>query len=204
MKTFKIIGLIALLIVLFEFIGGFNDGWSDVDKLAPIRIESADPAFDKVTATTFDVLPDSAIQAANSQAGTTVPTGFMQCHSYIVPSGLTNFTYILLGLTGLVSFYGLYNLIRLFISIIRKEVFTSINIRRIRWGVYPPIAYHLVKYFLNWSETRDAMAQLTIPGYTIQPASPFEFSWIGILLLILLTEVFVVAVKLKQENDLTI
>lgn len=101
MKTFKIIGLIALLIVLFEFIGGFNDGWSDVDKLAPISIESADPAFDKVTATTFDVLPDSAIQAANSQAGTTVPTGFMQCHSYIVPSGLTNFTYILLGLTGL-------------------------------------------------------------------------------------------------------
>lgn len=100
MKTFKIIGLIALLIVLFEFIGGFNDGWSDVDKLAPISIESADPAFDKVTATTFDVLPDSAIQAANSQAGTTVPTGFMQCHSYIVPSGLTNFTYILLGLTG--------------------------------------------------------------------------------------------------------
>lgn len=93
MKTFKIIGLIALLIVLFEFIGGFNDGWSDVDKLAPISIESADPAFDKVTATTFDVLPDSAIQAANSQAGTTVPTGFMQCHSYIVPSGLTNFTY---------------------------------------------------------------------------------------------------------------
>ena len=34
MKTFKIIGVIALLIVLFEFIGGFNDGWSDVDKLA--------------------------------------------------------------------------------------------------------------------------------------------------------------------------
>lgn len=57
MKTFKIIGLIALLIVLFEFIGGFNDGWSDVDKLAPISIESADPAFDKVTATTFDVFP---------------------------------------------------------------------------------------------------------------------------------------------------
>lgn len=104
MKTFKIIGLIALLIVLFEFIGGFNDGWSDVDKLAPISIESADPAFDKVTATTFDVLPDSAIQAANSQTGTNVPTGFMQCHSYIVPSGLTNFTYILLGITGLVSF----------------------------------------------------------------------------------------------------
>lgn len=65
MKTFKIIGLIALLIVLFEFIGGFNDGWNDVDKLAPISIKSADPAFDKVTATTFDVLPDSAIQAAN-------------------------------------------------------------------------------------------------------------------------------------------
>ena len=62
MKTFKIIGVTALLIVLFEFIGGFNDGWSDVDKLAPISIESADPAFDKVTATTFDVLPDSAIQ----------------------------------------------------------------------------------------------------------------------------------------------
>ena len=107
MKTFKIIGLIALLIVLFEFIGGFNDGWNDVNKLAPISMERTNPAFDKVTATTFDVLPDSAIQAANSQAGTTVPTGFMQCHSYIVPSGLTNFTYILLGLTGLVSFYGL-------------------------------------------------------------------------------------------------
>ena len=98
MKTFKIIGLIALLIVLFEFIGGFNDGWNDVDKLAPISMERTNPAFDKVTATTFDVLPDSAIQAANSQTGTTIPTGFMQCHSYIVPSGLTNFTYILLGM----------------------------------------------------------------------------------------------------------
>lgn len=122
MKTFKIIGLIALLIVLFEFIGGFNDGWNDVDKLAPISMERTNPAFDKVTATTFNVLPDSAIQAMNSQTGTAVPTGFMQCHSYIVPSGLTNFTYILLGITGLVSVYGLYNLIRLFISIIRKEV----------------------------------------------------------------------------------
>lgn len=67
MKTFKIIGLIALLIVLFEFIGGFNDGWNDVDKLAPISMERTNPAFDKVTATTFDVLPDSAIQATNSQ-----------------------------------------------------------------------------------------------------------------------------------------
>ena len=134
MKTFKIIGLIALLIVLFEFIGGFNDGWSDVDKLAPISIESADPAFDKVTATTFDVLPDSAIQAANSQAGTTVPTGFMQCHSYIVPSGLTNFTYILLGLTGLVSFYGLYtSSVCLSLSSAKRSLHPSI-IRRIRWG----------------------------------------------------------------------
>lgn len=169
MKTFKIIGLIALLIVLFEFIGGFNDGWSDVDKLAPISIESADPAFDKVTATTFDVLPDSAIQAANSQAGTTVPTGFMQCHSYIVPSGLTNFTYILLGLTGLVSFYGLYNLIRLFISIIRKEVFTSINIRRIRWGVYPPIAY-------TWLSISSTGVKPVMPWHNLQfrdtPSSP--------------------------------
>ncbi|WP_417153157.1 hypothetical protein [Phocaeicola plebeius] len=169
MKTFKIIGLIALLIVLFEFIGGFNDGWSDVDKLAPISIESADPAFDKVTATTFDVLPDSAIQAANSQAGTTVPTGFMQCHSYIVPSGLTNFTYILLGLTGLVSFYGLYNLIRLFISIIRKEVFTSINIRRIRWGVYPPIA-------ITWLSISSTGVKPVMPWHNLQfrdtPSSP--------------------------------
>lgn len=169
MKTFKIIGLIALLIVLFEFIGGFNDGWSDVDKLAPISIESADPAFDKVTATTFDVLPDSAIQAANSQAGTTVPTGFMQCHSYIVPSGLTNFTYILLGLTGLVSFYGLYNLIRLFISIIRKEVFTSINIRRIRWGVYPPIP-------ITWLSISSTGVKPVMPWHNLQfrdtPSSP--------------------------------
>lgn len=169
MKTFKIIGLIALLIVLFEFIGGFNDGWSDVDKLAPISIESADPAFDKVTATTFDVLPDSAIQAANSQAGTTVPTGFMQCHSYIVPSGLTNFTYILLGLTGLVSFYGLYNLIRLFISIIRKEVFTSINIRRIRWEF-------ILLLPITWLSISSTGVKPVMPWHNLQfrdtPSSP--------------------------------
>lgn len=127
MKTFKIIGVTALLIVLFEFIGGFNDGWSDVDKLAPISIESADPAFDKVTATTFDVLPDSAIQTANSQTGTNVPTGFMQCHSYIVPSGLTNFTYILLGLTGLVSFYGLYSSVCLSLSSAKRYLHPSIS-----------------------------------------------------------------------------
>lgn len=204
MKTFKIIGLIALLVVISEFIGGFIDGWNDVDRLAPISMKHTDSAFDQTTATTFDVLPDSARQATNSQIGTNVPAGFMKCHSYISPSGLTTLTYILQGIATLVSVYGLYNLIRLFISIIRKEVFTPINIRRIRWGIYPPIAYHIIKYLQNWSETRDAMAQLTIPGYTIQPASPFESSWIGILLLILLTEVFVVAVKLKQENDLTI
>ena len=37
---------------VFEFIGGFNDGWNDVDKLAPISMERTNPAFDKVTATT--------------------------------------------------------------------------------------------------------------------------------------------------------
>mgnify|MGYP001548287005 FL=1 len=55
-----------------------------------------------------------------------------------------------------------------------------------------------------WSETQDAIVQLKIPGYTIQAASPFEFSWMYMAVLILLTEVFVVAIRLKQENDLTI
>ncbi len=204
MKTFKIIALIALLGILFESIGGFIDGWNEPDQLAPIRIERTHPAFDKVTAVTFDVLPQSAQQVANLQTGTRVPAGFIQCHAYITPSGLTTFAYVLLAITGLFTLYGFYSLIRLFISVIRKEIFTPTNIRRIRWGVYTPTAYTLAKYFQSWCESHDAMTQLTVPGYVIQPASPFEFSWMSLILLILLTEVFVVAVRLKQENDLTI
>ena len=125
MKTFKIIALIALLGILFESIGGFIDGWNEPDQLAPIRIERTHPAFDKVTAVTFDVLPQSAQQVTNLQTGTRVPAGFIQCHAYITPSGLTTFAYVLLAITGLFTLYGFYSLIRLFISVIRKEIFTT-------------------------------------------------------------------------------
>lgn len=204
MKTFKILGLIALLAMLFEFVGGFRDGWNEVDEYTPISMERTDPGYNKATPVTFDVLPDTAISLVNPQIGVSVPAGFTQCRSYVSISGMTIFANVLLAITGLASLYGFYCLIRVLISVVRKDIFSPFNIRRMRWSIYSIVFYHIAKYFQLWSETQDAMAQLKIPGYTIQAASPFDFSWMYMAVLILLTEVFVVAIRLKQENDLTI
>ena len=177
MKTFKILGLIALLAMLFEFVGSFKDGWNEVDEFASISMERTDPGYDKAIPIMFDVLPDTAVSLVNPQIGVSVPAGFTKCRSYISISGMTIFANVLLVITGLASLYGFYCLIRVLISVVRKDIFSPLNIRRMRWSIYSIVFYHIAKYFQMWSETQDAIVQLKIPGYTIQAASPFEFSF---------------------------
>lgn len=96
MKTFKILGLIALLAMLFEFVGSFKDGWNEVDEFASISMERTDPGYDKAIPIMFDVLPDTAVSLVNPQIGVSVPAGFTKCRSYISISGMTIFANVLL------------------------------------------------------------------------------------------------------------
>lgn len=204
MKNFKIIGIIVLLFIAADFMAGFIDGWNNIDTRAVLNIGKDSPANGKVIPVALDIIPDSVTQVTNSAIGMNVPTGATQCQAYIANSPMSTFLIILLGIIGALAIYGFYCLIRILISVCRKDVFTDRNIRRFRWAIYTQFAFQVGKCLQQWSHTHDAIAQLHIPGYTIQPYHIFDGSWMNWGLLILLTEIFIVAVRIKQENDLTI
>lgn len=202
MKDLKIIGLIAVLFILFDFLTGFWDG--SKEDYSVFAVEKTSDLVGKLFPVEVTVLPDSTIQVYNSIVGKEVPAGFTQCMTYIAQGSEHILSLILLAVVGLAGIYGMYSLIRLIISVFRKDVFTDANICRIRWFTYSTLLLAVATHFLDWLYSVEAVSQLHIPGYAIQTSSFFDGSWADWGVMILLTEIFVAAVRIKQENDLTI
>lgn len=51
---------------------------------------------------------------------------------------------------------------------------------------------------------QSALQQINIPGYTVDGITSLGIDWGTLAVMILLTEIFAVGVKLKEEQDLTI
>ena len=103
------------------------------------------------------------------------------------------------------SIYAVYCLIRVLIRISKRDVFSRRNIGWIRWFAYINAGIYLAIICFEWLIEREAVSQLQIPGYQvvgIEHALPYDFS--SVLIIVLLAEVYAVAVKIKEEQDLTI
>ena len=100
------------------------------------------------------------------------------------------------------SVYGVYSLIRVLICITRQDIFSRRNIRWLRWIAYGQLAVTSLSFLLNWSIEQAVLAQVSLPGYQVTGVTPIPLQWDSVILL--LTEIFATAVKIKEENDLTI
>lgn len=82
--------------------------------------------------------------------------------------------------------------------------FSRRNIRWLRWIAYGQLAVTSLSFLLDWSIEQAVLAQVSLPGYQVTGVTPIPLQWNSVILIVLLTEIFATAVKIKEENDLTI
>ena len=92
----------------------------------------------------------------------------------------------------------------LFILFTRQDIFSRRNIRWLRWIAYGQLAVTSLSFLLDWSIEQAVLAQVSLPGYQVTGVTPIPLQWESVILIVLLTEIFATAVKIKEENDLTI
>ena len=109
------------------------------------------------------------------------------------------------GLVALLLFalYGTYCLIRTIISVTRGDVFTRLNVRRMRFFVYSLMLLGAGYEVWRWLSYVEASQRLVLTGYEVVYEG-LQFDWLPYVLLALFTELFAAGVKMKEEQDLTI
>ena len=211
MKKINILGIIASIVFIASIIGMFGDfkegaieGWNHSDQM---RSDSIYRNPYKVTYTHFEVrqLEDSILsKVENKQLCIHVPYKVNTISTYVEPSRWYTILQMLLFPVAIALLYGFYCLIRFLISLSKKEVFTDKNVHRIRWFVYSVFTTQLVVAIINWLAEQAAIAQINLPGYEVVSNALMEIDWISMIVTILLTEIFAIGTKIKEEQDLTI
>lgn len=209
MKKIKILALLAVLVFivqdLTDMCRGFSDGWKDAKDSTEFLSKHHHSVHVRPTAT---LVPDTLINKAFKErvddgekaifwadvigADTSIP----------VSGSLKVITFLYIPF-GLFVFYGIYCLIRLFISVVRGCVFTRANVRRMRVFIYSVILGMIVHELWGYFSYLQASECLVIPDYEVI-YSGLRNVWLPYLLLALFTEIFAVGVKIKEEQDLTI
>lgn len=212
MNKFRILGIIAITILLAHFIGGLDENWKDFKKgyedgrNSAIKRSESGPGgttpdlfsiklnVEPLDKTATD-LPDS--NQALPYAVTQIET-HIQPSPWFIPAMALSIPVMLLFLVGLCS------LIRLLIAISRRQVFTPANVRRLRWFAYTNASAKALAALIEWMTGSTAMDQTSLPGYRIIGYASEPTDWTAVVLIILLAEIFAIGVKLKEEQDLTI
>ena len=99
-------------------------------------------------------------------------------------------------------FVGIYCLIRLLVSISKREVFTSDNVARLRFFTYSFAALYGLMTLHDWLNHLEAVKQVALLGYEVVASHDTDFT--SLVIIILFTEIFAAGVKIKEEQDLTI
>ena len=211
MKHIKIIGIVLfsiyLIISVTDMVRGFNDACTPTVWANAYPIKN-DHGFIHLMEGLNVVETDSRHTLADSVYNTAlrrnVPLRVEQISTPIEISAATHYTALTLtGITALLALFGFYCLVRFYISLCRGDVLTLRNVRRLRtfMGFYVLFMLAHEGQRLVWMGL--AKSQLALQGLRISE-SLTRFDWTDILLLIFLTEVFAVAVRLKEDQDLTV
>lgn len=107
------------------------------------------------------------------------------------------------GLAALLALYGLYCLVRMYLSLCKGEVLTRLNATRLRKFVYFFTLFNVVLEVERVIALMQVRGQLLLDGLRLNEGLT-RTDWTCLLMLIFLTEVFALAVKLKEEQELTI
>ncbi|MBM6712844.1 DUF2975 domain-containing protein [Phocaeicola coprocola] len=212
MKHLSILGILAIfalaLNLYFAIGSNFNDfkqGFEDGQKSSTYDTQADSHGF----RAEIRVIPISTpSDSLNLQLpGETVKAPYqvseVTCLIKETPTMLITIIFSALGVIVL-SVYGVYCLIRVLICITRQDIFSRRNIRWLRWIAYGQLAVTSLSFLLNWSIEQAVLAQVSLPGYQVTGVTPIPLQWDSVILIVLLTEIFATAVKIKEENDLTI
>ena len=211
MKKFRILGIIAIIAILANFIGGLDEDWKDFKKGFEEGQSGATEMYESghhmITRVKLNVKPLSGTTVDslnNNRVDSPLPYTITEIETYAKPSAWSILV-IGLAIPGLFFFLiGFYSLIRLLISISRREVFIPANVLRLRWFAYTSASLKILTTIGEWLTGNAAMNQISIPGYKIISYVGYSPDWVAIILPILFAEIFAIGVKMKEEQDLTI
>lgn len=203
MKTVRILGIIVIVALigsaLKDAIPGFIDGWNEAEAhhdlpagwtytSVPVKYYKGEAARDSLFNQTLQ---------CNVPAEATEVFTFIHHNKWMDIITVAFLPFALLGI------YGFYCLIRLLISVSRGEILIRKNIRRLRFFIYPLMGVSALFELQNYILYRIATSELVSSEYVFDEFH-LKYSWTFMLVIALLTEIFAQAVRIKEENDLTI
>lgn len=217
MKHLSILGILAILALTLDvyfsivsnfkdFKQGFEDGMKTENYHSSIYDMQADShAFMAEVMVTPISVPNDSLNLQLPGETVKVPYHVSKITCLIKETSTMLITIIFAALGIIVlSVYAVYCLIRVLIRITRQDIFSRRNIWWLRWIAYSQLAFTLISHLLNWSIEQAVLAQVSLPGYQVTGVTPIPLQWDSAILIVLLTEIFATAVKIKEENDLTI
>ena len=212
MKHLSILGILAIfalaLNLYFAIGSNFNDfkqGFEDGQKSSAYDTQADSHGFRaEIRVTPISTSSDSLnLQLPGKTVKAPYQVSEITCLIKETPTMLITIIFSALGVIVL-SVYGVYSLIRVLICITRQDIFSRRNIRWLRWIAYGQLAVTSLSFLLNWSIEPAVLAQVSLPRYQVTGVTPIPLQWESVILIVLLTEIFATAVKIKEENDLTI
>lgn len=213
MKKISILGILAILVIVAEFTYAMIAGWVDMknsflEGYNSVNVHSGTPQpeysglFDKVYVDVRPLETTAVDSLTNRFADKSVPYQVKRIGTVIVPtvwSSIVNFFAIF----AIIPFFvGIYCLIRLLVSISKREVFTSDNVARLRFFTYSFAALYGLMTLHDWLNHLEAVKQVALLGYEVVASHDTDFT--SLVIIILFTEIFAAGVKIKEEQDLTI
>lgn len=215
MKKVSILAIITLLLLGVEFITTFVDslGQTSLQGIVSRATEVVEKQVGKKESVgvmvphTLNMVPENDSIALDSVTNThlnvQVPFGIKQVMvSGYVPQWMLVASFLFLLVLPLVI-WGIINFIKLLISVLKQNIFTRKNARRLRIFVYATNGSMAIVSLYDWLIYHYLSTQTIVPGYVVG-SYEFAISWSDMFLMFLFTEIFALGVKLQEEQELTI
>lgn len=209
MKKFRILGILAILVIVGDFVISFIAGWQEERDSFLVGYESArteNPTLYSPEAVLVEVRPletTNLDSLHNSIMNENLPYKIDKVSVAIVPSSWSRIVFCFGAFAVLAILAGIYCLIRVLISISKRNVSTHDNVVRMRVFTYSLLVFSILNALMEWLNYVEVVKQVSLPGYEIKGFSMSE-DWISLVVIVLFTEIFAVGVKMKEEQDLTI
>lgn len=213
MKRIKVLGIVIftifVVINLMDFTKGVRDSMNEDIEAIPSQVSDMDKssAFSWTNVSVYqkkdkplpqlDAVNPDGEKVSLPYAINDVAVPIYASEVWVGCSMLVTFVFAL----GFI--YGFYCLIRMYISTCKGEILTRRNARRLRIFVYSMFALAVEVNVINYINYRMAVAQLSFENMGIS-GFHLKYEITDMLVLILLTEIFAFAVKLKEEQELTV
>lgn len=213
MKKISLLGILAILVIVAEFAYSFTAGWNDFEEgfnegYNGVHVYSGthQPEYaGSLESIEVNVRPLAETQVdslTNSFINKPLPYRVDRVRTFFAPTIWSSIITFFSFLVVIPFLAGTYCLIRMLISVSRRQIFTVDNVIRLRVFTYSLAAFYGLMTLKAWLNHLEAVKQITLPGYEVVTLPHTD--WTSLAIIILLTEIFAAGVKIKEEQDLTI